>query len=421
MRLFRILVLLVGIAVVASSAADGRQIRGLLKKAKKKAEEQVELRAQQELDRQVEKMVNALWDEAADNFSDMLMNAMPKAKTSVDLEKGIIKREGKDDLDIKSNARGPVDAEYVQYLQVSIVKLPAQLAQLSDMFGNATVETVMLHGDKKLSEYETNGTLTDLDAERYVFLNHEQKEYWSQGFGEMFDAAALAVDNMGAGMEEAPAPTPPSAEEDHPSYELEADITVKRGKRKKIRGIQAQQNIVIVETVAKSEETAEVKGKFYVVMEIWTAEEFGGSKTLAAFDARAGELMLEAMSGSDLNAKLNYSAFGDARMSESMEKATEKFSEIEGFPIETRSYFVTGPIDKELDLDAVLEAKDEADVTAFAGVSSEEPVKVQTTMFSTTIFVANLTTDKFDLSLLGTRGYTEIESPINQFREIDGE
>lgn len=421
MRLFRILVLLVGIAVVASSAADGRQIRGLLKKAKKKAEEQVELRAQQELDRQVEKMVNALWDEAADNFSDMLMNAMPKAKTSVDLEKGIIKREGQPDLDIKSNARGPIDAEYVQYLQVSTMNLPSQLAKLGDIFGNAVAETVLLHGDKKLSEDDTHGTLTDLDAERYVFLNHEQKEYWSQGFGEMFDMAASAMGNMKTGMEEMPEPTPAAADDDQPSYEMEANVTMNKGRKKTVRGIQAQQHIVIVETVAKSEETAEAKGKFYVVMEIWTAEEFGGSETLAAFNARAGELMLEAMAGSDLNAKLDFSAFGDPRMGESMKKATDKFSEIKGFPIETNSFFVTGPIDEELDLDAVLEAIDEADVTAFAGVSSEEPVKVQTTMFSTTTFIANLTTDEFDLSLLGTRDYTEIESPMKQFQEIDGD
>jgi len=421
MRLFRTLVLLVAIAVVASSAADGRQIRGLLKKAQKKAEEKIEQQAQQELDRQMEKMVAALWDEAADDFSDMLMNAMPKVKTSVDLEKGLIKREGKEDLDIRSNALGPVDAEYVQYLQVSIVKLPSQLAILGETFGNAIVETVMLHGDKKLSDGDTNGTLTDLESERYAFLNHEKKEYWSQGFAEMFDMAATAMDNMSTGMEEMPAPIPPAAEEDYPSYEMEASVTVTKGRRENKHGIQAQQNIVIVQTIAKSEETAEAKGKFYMVMEIWTAEEFAGSGTLTAFEARANELMLKAMAGSDLNAKLDFSAFGDPRMSESMNKASEIFSEIEGFPVETNSYFVTGPLDEKLNLDAVLEAKEEADVTAFTGVSSEEPVNVQTTMFSTITFIANLTADEFELSKLGTRDYTEIESPMKQFQEIDGE
>jgi len=71
--------------------------------------------------------------------------------------------------------------------------------------------------------------------------------------------------------------------------------------------------------------------------------------------------MLDAMTGSSLNEKLDFSAFGDPRMAEFLTKAAEKLSEIKGTPIETNSYFVTGPIDKKLDLDAVLNGDGETD------------------------------------------------------------
>ena len=78
-----------------------------------------------------------------------------------------------------------------------------------------------------------------------------------------------------------------------------------------------------------------------MITDLWTAEDFGGSETLADYNQRLGEAMLEAMTGSSLNEKLDSSAFGDPRMAEFLAKATEKLSEIKGTPIETNSYFVS--------------------------------------------------------------------------------
>ncbi|MCH8123880.1 MAG: hypothetical protein IH853_12260 [Bacteroidetes bacterium] len=420
MRIVRILVFLIGFSLVASPAANA-QIGGLLKKVKKKTEEALKKTADEEIDRQVEKLVSGLWDEAADQFGVMLVSALPKAKTTVDLEKGIIMQEGKDDIDIRDNDTRPTDAEYVRYITVSIMNLPSQLGQLVDMFGNATVDEVLLYGDLKLSGNAEAATLTDLGAERFVNINHEAEEFWQQGFAEMFEMAVGAMDNINARMEEVPAITP-SEMDAQPTYEMEAKVSVTKGKNKKIRGVRAQQNIVIVETITKSEERAEEQGKFYLITDLWTAEDFGGSETLADYNQRLGEAMLEAMTGSSLNEKLDFSAFGDPRMAEFLAKASEKLSEIKGTPIETNSYFVTGPIDKELDLDAVLNGEGETDVRSFSGVSHDEPVQAQATMFSTTTFIANLSTDSFDLALLEPHSkYDEIESPIKQFLETDGD
>lgn len=424
MRIVRILVLLIVFSLMAAPSANA-QIGGLLKRAQEKAEQtlkkKAEAEAAEQIDRQVEKLVSGLWDEAADQFEQMLVSALPKSKTTVDLEKGIIMQEGKDDVDIRDNEAKPTDAEFLRYITISTMNFPSQLGELGKLFGNASVDEVWLHGDLKLSGNLESATLTDLGSERFVNINHESEEYWVQGFGEMYEMAKQVMENIDKRMEDVP-DYEPSEMGDKPTYDMEAKVTVKKGDRKTKRGIRAQQNIVIVETVPTSDETAEQQGKFYMITDLWTAEDFGGSETLSDYDQRLGKLMLDTMTGSSLNEKLDFSAFGDPRMAESLATAMDKLSEIKGTPIETNSYFVTGPIDGELDLDAVLNGGGETDVRSFSGVSHDEPVQVQATMFSTTTFIANLTTNRFDLALLDPHAtYEEIESPMKQYLEMGGD
>jgi len=105
------------------------QIGGLLKRAKEKAEQtlkkEAEAEAAEQIDRQVEKLVSGLWDEAADQFEQMLVSALPKSKTTVDLEKGIIMQEGKDDVDIRDNEAKPTDAEFLRYITISTMNFPS--------------------------------------------------------------------------------------------------------------------------------------------------------------------------------------------------------------------------------------------------------------------------------------------------------
>jgi len=424
MRKFSVLVILASLTILCSPIATA-QIGGLLKRTQASAEDALEKKAEEEaqkqIDQQVEKLVGELWDEAADQFGKMLMSALPKAKISVDLKEGVIRREGREDLKIRNNDSKPTDSEYVRYITVSTMNLPTQLAELGSMFGNGTVDEVWLRGDLKLTTDGESGTLTDVAYERFINLDHSAEEYWTLNFGEMFDMASSAMNNMNAQIEEMPAPTP-TDDTEQPTLEMEAKVSVKKGKKKKIRGVKAQQNIVIVEMITKSEETEEEQGKFYLITDIWTAEKFGGSETISAYDKRLGEIMMQSITESSLNASLDYSAFGDPRMAESMAEATEKLSEIKGTPLETNSYFVVGPVDEKLDLETVLKGKEETDVRSFSGVSYDEPVVAQATMFSTTTFIANLKTDAFDLTIFDIPlTYSEIESPYKQYLKMDGE
>lgn len=423
MHKFKILVSLIGFTMLFSPAANA-QIGGLIKKVKKQTEETLNRKAKEEADYQLEKEVDKLlsgfWDEAADQFEDMLISALPKSKTTVDFEKGIILQEGKEDIKIRDNKDKPTDSEYVQYITISTMNLPDELAKLTALFGNASVQEIYLYGDRKMSTELESGTLTDIGTERFTYLNHETSEYWSQEFSEMFSMTKDVMKNVNTQMDDSEALTPKETEEE-PAIEMKAKITVTKGDRKKIRGIKAQQHIVIVEMASKLSETDEEEGKFYMITDLWTAEKFAGSETLIAYDQRLGELMLDALMGSSLNNNLDFSGFEDPRMAQSLKEVSDELSEIEGMPIETNSYFVTGPVDKDLDLDAVLKGDGETDVRSFSGTSNEEPVKVQATMFSTTTIIANLTGNQFDLSRLKIPStYVEIESPIKQYMEVVG-
>jgi len=424
MRKFIVLVVLASVTILCSPDANA-QLGGLLKRTKASAEnalqKKAEDEAQKQIDQQVEKLVGELWDEAADQFGKMLMSALPKAKTSVDLKKGLIRQEGREDIKIRNNDSKPTDSEYVRYLIVSTMNLPSQLAELSSMFGNGTVEEVWLRGDLKLTTDSESGTLTDATKEQFINLDHSAEEYWTTDFGEMYDMASSAMINMNAQIEEMSDSTLAEATE-QPTFEMESKVSVKKGKKKKIRGIQAQQHIVIVEMVTKSEETDEEQGKFYMITDIWTAEKFGGSETIATYDKRLGEIMMQSITESSMNANLDLSAFGDPRMAESLAEATEKLSEIKGTPIETNSYFVVGPADEKLDLEIVLKGEEETDVRSFSGVSYEEPVVTQATMFSTTTFISNLETDSFDLTIFDIPStYSEIESPFKRYLKMTEE
>ncbi|NNF04940.1 MAG: hypothetical protein HKN17_10800 [Rhodothermales bacterium] len=240
-------------------------------------------------------------------------------------------------------------------------------------------------------------------------------------FEDTFASAAQAMEQANEQLEaQADAAPPPG---DQPSYEMDVTVSSREGDRGVKRGLDARQFIVIVEVVAKDPEVAEQNGRMYMISDIWTASEFAGSETIAAFDRKLGEGVYEALGGSEMGAGMNMSFFNDPRMQEAMDEMAEAFERVEGMPVETTTYFVMGPENARLDLDAVLHPDPgaEADVHSMPGNTSGQPVQSQATLFKTKTFMTNLSTEPFDLSLLGDRGYTEIESPITQYLEESGE
>jgi len=338
-------------------------------------------------------MVEDMWAGAGNAIGSALESALPKSKTQVDLESGKITQEGQPDLAIEENESGPANAEYVSYLSVSTFELPEGLSALAGRFGNATVETVRYHGDRNYSSAGEAGILIEHDNERFVYLNHEADNYWAMTYEELFQFAGAAMDKLRTQMGQIAPPPEYGAE----MPEIEVDVNVYAGVGGSRRGLTAKHNIVVVEATMENPESGESGGKVWVVMELWSAESYAGSGTIQAFDQRVGESIVSAMGGSTLNAKMDFSAFGDPRLLEGLQEAQEKLDDVSGLPVELNTYFVMTGENAELN-----------HLQVIGGGQSDQ----FSVLFTTQSFISNLSTAPFDESLVGIpETYQEIAFP----------
>jgi hypothetical protein len=393
------------------------QLRGLRDRIKQRAEDRVEQRATQEIDKQVDKAVDAAFDASMDKVSDMINASFAKNRTTVDLENNVVKSEGQPDINLTPNETSPANAEYVQYLSVTVYHFPEQLGQL---LGNGSYEHVYLHGDRMLSRSPAAGSLIDLDEGNMAFLDYEEGTYWIQSFAEL---GAMAGDFAEQLKESQSAP----GATESPDVDVEVDVDVRKGKSGVVRGSDAQQHFMIVQADIEADdpETGSThRGTVFSVSEVWTSDNLAGSATIGDFGVRMGQAMGQ-VAGAMGGGGLESSMLGDQRITAAFEEASEQLDEFDGTPVQTRMWMVMVPTGKELDLDRVL-AEEEADMESWAASlsqESEEEVELtdQVTLFSSTTFISNLTTEAFGSDVLEVSPDLEqVPSPLEQMRQMQG-
>lgn len=400
MTFIRSLVVFIILAVFTSTIADA-QLRRLRERAKERAEERLEQKAEQAVDRQVDKAVDALWDQSEDAFVGMLESALPESKTEVDEEAGVIRQEGREDVEIEENETGPTNAEYVSYRSVTIFELPAQMQALASRFGNARVQEVYLHGDRRYDGTDEAGTTFDAESLHYIFYDHVKQQYWQESFAEMIESAGQALEGIDQQADELE-----EGLSEQQGFEIDVDVSFKPLGSGQTRGLDVQNYLLVVSATPKDPEVAAQNGTTHVVSRISTADEYAGSETVAAFETKLGENVLESMGGSDFQENIDLSAFADSQLMQAMERVGEEMEKVEGTPVETTTYFVKTQADASVDT---------------AALASETQSESQAVLFQTRTFMTNLSTEPFDAGLLGDRGYTEVESPIKQYLEESGE
>jgi hypothetical protein len=209
----------------------------------------------------------------------------------------------------------------------------------------------------------------------------------------MFQCAGAAMDNARAQMDGI-APPPEQAEE---APEINVEVHFYPAPQTTARGLDVKHNIVVVETTMEDPETQE-SGKIWVVTELFSAERYAGSESIKAFEQRVGENIMDAMGGSTLNAKLDFSAFGDPRLLEGLQEAQERLDQISGLPVESNVFFVMTEEGEALDHESVIE-----------GLESDS----YAVLFSTTAFISNLSSAPFDAADVSVpETYEEIKSPL---------
>jgi len=393
------------------------QLRRLRQRIQDRAEDRVEQRAEDELNRQVDKAVDKAFDSAVNSFSGMLSDAFTSNKTTVDEENNVIRSEGQEDIALVANQTSPARSEYLSYIEVTSYDLPGALG---DLMGNGEYSRVFLHGDKMLTRDLSTGSLVDAGTASMMFIDYENSSYWTHSFadfGEMMDSAQRT---QAEAMQADPGQ----------SQDANVDVTVKmdirQGESGVVRGSNSRQHFIIVETEMAGDQTQQqggLQGGIFMVSEVWMTEDIAGRDTYREFGEQLAAAMGGAFDGTEAGQSLKSGMLADARVGAAMEKAAEELQDMQGLPVETRSYLVTVPEGQEFDLDLVT-SDEEMDMAAWAASMSGEPVEgaeqKQVTIMSWKTFISNLSTDPFDPEVLDVSDLSPMASPLEQLGSTGG-
>lgn len=256
---------------------------------------------------------------------------------------------------------GTVDAQHLRYKTKSKMKIEG-LGFLSGLLGGGQEEEVSVYGDYKRVDGDDMSTITDVEARRIIYLNHDKDEYSVVTFEEMAEMVdemtawgQEKVDEKGAEME---------PDEETPEYNAEFDLKVHdTGKTEKIDGYESKQRIMIIETMFEPKDEAAAdslpSGSFYVVTDMWQADDIPEMEVEAEFNRKMGEALGREMMETDMASIMSQLLESDPRVGEAMEKAKEEVGNVEGMTLQSTMYFVTVPKGMELDWELAIGEKEE--------------------------------------------------------------
>lgn len=246
-------------------------------------------------------------------------------------------------------------AQDVQYRTVTKIDLGTGMNLMLKLAGASEVsETSYLKGKKLRTDVDKTSTIYDLDAGRYIVLNHDQKTYVSVPLGQMAAGAAAMLSGVRAeadqGRLKATAQDSLGNTADF-TFDLKVEPT---GERQKINGQDAERVLATMETDVKvtpeGETTAEDAGKLIVLLDVWKANAGPAYAALQNFHQDAAqEVVQQAFGGKSFSA-----AAADPKMAAAMKKAAEESQKLEGLDVRTTMYMVMVAPGAEFDRDLVL-------------------------------------------------------------------
>lgn len=326
-----------------------------------------------------------------------------------------------------------VRAQDVRYKTTSKTELHV-LGFLGGLFDGEVKEEVSIKGYKMRADGKDNSTITDLDGERFINVNHKKKEYSVITFDEL----AELMDSFSERYAESEKPDQPEGE--GPEYEVEFDLDVKNtGKSKKIDGYEADQTVLILETKFRPKDASAdtlPSGAIYAVTDMWLADDIPEMEPAEAFQKRMAEVMQANLSSMDLAGVINQLLESYPQVGAAIDKTKEEMTKVEGFPLATTMHLVSVPANMDLDMELALgeKKKEKKKGGGFGGFlkkmaetqgvgsggEEEEAEPEQKTLMSshtTTHSISNKSRDASDFE--PPSGYKEVEyeSPLKDMKK----
>ncbi len=183
-----------------------------------------------------------------------------------------------------------------------------------------------------------SSTITDLDREVIINVDHQKKEYTEMTFAEFKEMMAKMKEKM-AGMQ-TPAAQPGAAD-----VKMEYDYKVDRtGEKQNIAGFNAEKVIVTMQAKGETQATATSaagKGGMIITSTQWMAKDAPGKEEGMAFGQKFAEKMGLAMGAEGPMNQWQALAAFNPQLAKAIEKLAEEGKKLEGVAVKTESVFET--------------------------------------------------------------------------------
>ncbi len=250
-------------------------------------------------------------------------------------------------------------AQGVTYREVSRTELSGTAGKVLKVLsgGMKSEQTVSIGDGKMRTDSEGSSTILDTQAKRWIFLDHEKKQYYAMSLDDMMES----MSQMGAQMKEAAAQQPAQAQRgtaaDSSGIEWSFDLAVDRtGRKEQVSGYPAEEVLLTLKIQGKGtdQETGDTASMNMVLLnDLWMSTDAALTSAMKEFGAGMSEAARE--SGASMTAGME-EAFGqDPRIKAGMEKAAKEAAKLEGIQLKGTTYVVLLPPGTEFDRQLALE------------------------------------------------------------------
>lgn len=253
------------------------------------------------------------------------------------------------------------------WTETTRVEAPGSLGLILRMTGATdpiTTRTALhLQGRTLIQEYDQSAFITDLDARRWLMIDHEARTYTTMTFDDMVRASEQAIEEVRAASSGAGADSGMSREElERAREEAQAEIQFRisaesTGERQRIGSVDATRHFVTAEFEATSvpegvEEEPE-GGTMYYLMELWQTSDVPGEEEIYRAWAEAlaadpgfremAEEMIEAAGGAGEGITTSLAAW-DPQVAGGLSELAEQMEQIDGTTVRSVVIIAMAPL-----------------------------------------------------------------------------
>ncbi len=239
--------------------------------------------------------------------------------------------------------------------------------------GGDVTSTTFISGHKLRTDNKDNSTIIDVDAGRFITIDHRRKAYTVMTFEQLAQAMSAAADSMKAAKARGETKAK-NAKPEEQKYEMDYSVKVDpTGERQKIAGYDASRTFITITMGAheKGQEARADEGKLAIVVDEWLSTTAPNAAAMREFQrayaAKMGREFEQPM-------KQMAAAFNaNPQMKEGMAAAAKEMAKQQGVPLKNDLYFVIVPEGKTLDRQLAVSGGEKAQAEAKAEQKQEKP------------------------------------------------